>query len=894
MQKNFLITVLSVVMLASIGHAQVVPPKIQDDVVEPASTVVNDVAESSIEDSNVADSSLAEGEDVVDEEPLVDEPREFETVQGAGEALPSVDELLGMERLSQDLAGTENTIEVDPGAELRKAELDAFLSHLREIQVFDAIRNRTPTVQLWTPRLSEASRDVLDLTPYVKSEDWREAVNLFEQKSCKEALVKARKAVPTITAETPHSVRYAMARFSLCGGDQAEGRKALQELALLRNATGAMARKRLGMKVEVEATGDEEEGAYLSEKLNTAKTRARKDVVGALKELEQLHGEMTNSWDRYRVKLVQAEVMEAAGRIDDAGAAYLALYRSTRGWKVHDSIEDRIQALERKHKKTFLTYGERIDRMRHLVARGRYKEAREVSVENAKLRKVSGSEVKGWARYREALQAERDKKREKANELFAQADKLIKDPEVRVRLYIGWARSLRRTNQDTRAIALYDQLCQEFNTHALCEEALYEAGRLLQFQDLHERAQEKFLAVIERNSQEFLADALWRSGFSYHLTKDWEKSNVQLERLRNEFGTEKDESELSQGLKASYWIAMNHLRAGNQAKARTAFQATIDSGKLTWYGRLAAARMHSEGWVPVVRIPRTRLNASDLESLALLQVPTNPRLEVAQELVKLGFWKEALSELKQQTAIHPVPEGAHTMLASVHLALGDASWAHWTMKKHLSESGPTETTLRDWGTAFPLAFMDLAHKHSSTSGVSPFLVQAIMRQESGFRPTVKSWAGAVGLMQLMPTTAAWTARTFMEDQKFTRNQLLDTNTNVRLGSMYIRVHTAHTNDHVPMALAGYNAGAGALQSWFKRYGDRETDAFVESITYQEARGYVRKVMTSYITYSALYGGGLVDIPLKLPDGLNKWGVIPEKQPAISFAPYEDTIFALTH
>jgi len=76
-------------------------------------------------------------------------------------------------------------------------------------------------------------------------------------------------------------------------------------------------------------------------------------------------------------------------------------------------------------------------------------------------------------------------------------------------------------------------------------------------------------------------------------------------------------------------------------------------------------------------------------------------------------------------------------------------------------------------------------------------------------------------------------------------------------------------------LAGYNAGAGALESWFKRYGDRDVDAFVESITYQEARGYVRKVMTSYITYSALYGGELLDIPLKMPAKLGKWGVVPE-------------------
>ena len=81
-----------------------------------------------------------------------------------------------------------------------------------------------------------------------------------------------------------------------------------------------------------------------------------------------------------------------------------------------------------------------------------------------------------------------------------------------------------------------------------------------------------------------------------------------------------------------------------------------------------------------------------------------------------------------------------------------------------------------------------------------------------------------------------------------------------------------------MALAGYNAGPAPLNSWFKRYGDREIDAWVESITYQQARGYVRKVYTSYVTYSALYGDGTLPTPkLELPKKLREWGDVPEVQ-----------------
>lgn len=128
----------------------------------------------------------------------------------------------------------------------------------------------------------------------------------------------------------------------------------------------------------------------------------------------------------------------------------------------------------------------------------------------------------------------------------------------------------------------------------------------------------------------------------------------------------------------------------------------------------------------------------------------------------------------------------------------------------------------------------------------------------------------------MPGTARYTARTFFEDHSLTNRQILDEQTNVRLGTMYIRIHQAHAADDTPMALAGYNAGPASLQSWFDRYGDRQLDAWVESITFAETRGYVRKVMTSYITYKGLYGDGdLPELNLDLPDELRDWGEVPE-------------------
>ncbi|MEZ4462217.1 MAG: transglycosylase SLT domain-containing protein [bacterium] len=801
--------------------------------------------------------------------------------------LPTPEELAEMDRLEADLAD-ESDVPASSDADVlaKQEQFRVFLQHVRGLEVMSTLKSEAEQsiskIKGVFPgakkhRRTFSKEGMFSLAPAVDDPVWTVAVRLFEDGKCKDALKQIEGIAAAKTASD--EARFGIARIQMCAGQGATARETLKTLA---NGTGAVAtaaRVRLGLKDDASAAedaGQDDEGQYLSQLLDAAKIRARKSPDQAIADLDALHGSLKQSWDKYRVRLAQAEILEAAGRIDEAGAAYLELYRKTRGWKVNDSIEDRIETLERKHKKTFLTYGERIDRMRHLVARGRYKEAKQVSIENAKLRKVGGKEVSGWTKFRLALQAEREKDRAKAVKLFEEADKLVADKEVRPRIYFGWARALRRTNQDTAAIGLYERLCKEYPDQQLCEESLYEAGRLLQYQDKHAQALAKFDEVIQKHGDgDFVADAVWRSAFSHYLLGQYDDAIVHLERLRTEFGDLRDESELSLALKATYWIGVSHLKAGHRAKAQKVLQETIDRGMLTWYGRLAATRMKSEGWSPDVPMPDGRLTAADLEELSSLMVPEHPRLEQAALLVRLGFYQDALKELRTQVAVYPVPDGANRMLSAILLARGDAQRAHWNMKKFIDESGPNDLTLRDWGTAFPLAYMELAHKYGEKAGVSPFLVQAIMRQESGFRPTVKSWAGAMGLMQLMPGTANWTAKTFMETGKFNRRDLLDPEKNVRLGSMYIRVHTAHASDRVSLALAGYNAGAGALESWFKRYGDRELDAFVESITYQEARGYVRKVMTSYITYSALYGGQLLEIPVEMPKSLGKWGQIPE-------------------
>ena len=726
----------------------------------------------------------------------------------------------------------------------------------------------------------------VDLSPYLDHETWHQAMALKRAGSCSEALKVAAEHVSAFEAQAG-GVQYAIATLYACAGDKKKARELyLAVKARGEGASALLAREALGEHVE-EASQSASSSEVASETVmeqareleRVAKRKGR--LEEGLSGLAALRSSGLSSWSWYQVRAIEAEVLEEAGRIEDANAVWFSVYVRARDWKSGAQIEDRIERFERRHKVEVIGVAERADRVRELVSRGRYKEAQRANKELVERAKLSSSQISAWSDYRKALESERNKDRKRAVELFEKAEAKMEHPAGRLRLYFGWARALRRLDRDTEAIALYDRMCLEYPAESLCADAMYEAGRLLQYQNEHDEARARFERLVGLfPDHRDVPDALWRAAFSAYLEGEYAAAAPVLRHLRDHYGERRDESELTLGLKAQYWLGVAALKGGDEAEAERELRAAIERGPLTWYGRLAAERLVALGVDPGEVRPEVQLGVEDLRHLRGVYLPEDDRLARAVELIRAGLYEEASAELGSKLRLHPAPEGAERVLASVHLAMGRPDLGHWTMKRHLEECWPSASTLRDWATAFPLDYMEHAQQWGEAYSVDPLLVQAIIRQESGFRPTVKSYAGAVGLMQLMPGTARYTARVFFEDgegESYKRHDLLVPERNVKLGAMYIRVHTAHAKESVALALAGYNAGAKPLARWMRQYGEREMDAWVESITYREARGYVRKVMTSYLRYSWLYGGGAMPtIGLKVPEGLNRWGEVPER------------------
>lgn len=150
-------------------------------------------------------------------------------------------------------------------------------------------------------------------------------------------------------------------------------------------------------------------------------------------------------------------------------------------------------------------------------------------------------------------------------------------------------------------------------------------------------------------------------------------------------------------------------------------------------------------------------------------------------------------------------------------------------------------------------------------GVDEAIVRAIIHAESAYNPLALSRVGAQGLMQLMPATAREEAK--RGDVPFTDGTLPQPAVNIDLGSRYLSRLVKQWKGNLPLAVASYNAGPGAVSRWIERGGVSEIDVWVAHIPYAETRTYVGRVLGNLARYARLTGSTPPSIPLALDTSL---------------------------
>jgi soluble lytic murein transglycosylase len=284
-----------------------------------------------------------------------------------------------------------------------------------------------------------------------------------------------------------------------------------------------------------------------------------------------------------------------------------------------------------------------------------------------------------------------------------------------------------------------------------------------------------------------------------------------------------------------YWRARI---TADEASAGELLRSVVERDPLGYYGQLSCARLRAMG------LPCAPPALGDGQPIPELETqPSAARLRQAAALATAGLRDEALAELSAIAASNGRRRVA-PLVAELAAFLGDPILPFRLTRDQM---GLSRRTLA-WG--FPKAWDALVLPAARSAGVDPALVRAVMRRESGFRQEIRSVAGAVGLLQIVPGTATRLASLLRLPAPI-GDRLDDPEVNVPLGVGYLSLLLERFGEPL-VAIAAYNAGPGAIARWT---GDRELplDAWVESIPFRETRQYVRAVVENWACARAAAG-----------------------------------------
>jgi soluble lytic murein transglycosylase len=165
--------------------------------------------------------------------------------------------------------------------------------------------------------------------------------------------------------------------------------------------------------------------------------------------------------------------------------------------------------------------------------------------------------------------------------------------------------------------------------------------------------------------------------------------------------------------------------------------------------------------------------------------------------------------------------------------------------------------------AFPLPYRAAIEQYSKQQGLDPFLVAALIRQESEFNTHSISPARAFGLMQVLPSTGKGLARHF-GIRRFSSADLLTADRNVQFGTYFFKTLMDNNGGEAEIALAAYNAGPSRSALWRTWGPFHEPAEFTEIVPFHETRGYIQIVLRNADVYRRLYAGTHADIPAYIP------------------------------
>ena len=291
-----------------------------------------------------------------------------------------------------------------------------------------------------------------------------------------------------------------------------------------------------------------------------------------------------------------------------------------------------------------------------------------------------------------------------------------------------------------------------------------------------------------------------------------------------------------------YWKARAMMALNPTSTEATSLLEGIASPR-GFYEQLALEQLGRQITVPAAPAP---LTAAEREAVRL-----NPTLNRALYAIGIGLRSEGVREWNYGTNLVNGQglRGASSdreLLAAADLACEREVWDRCI--------NTSERTRADFDATqrFPMPFREAVVKRSKEIGLDAAYVYGLIRQESRFIMDARSGVGASGLMQVMPATARWTAKK-IGLEGFTADKITDRDTNIAIGTGYLKLVLDDFAGSMPLAAAAYNAGPSRPRAW--RNGPvMDAAIWAENVPFAETRDYVKKVLANTTVYAAVLSG----------------------------------------
>ena len=407
--------------------------------------------------------------------------------------------------------------------------------------------------------------------------------------------------------------------------------------------------------------------------------------------------------------------------------------------------------------------------------------------------------------------------------------------------------SLRELGDRDRSISLTAALVSDFPDSSWSEEALNNLGTYYIVQNEDDLAAKSFKDLYDKFPQGPRGErAAWKYGWYAYITGDYGETVRVFESAASGFPRSDYRPSFI------YWAGRAHEKLGESAQADSRMRLVYADYANSYYGRLAERQLSRRGDIAAERADVRRASSPQAPPLEVKPIQTEPliRLLLANEL-----YDDAMVELRHAQRAWGNSPRIDATIAWIYNRKGELRRAISLMRRTYPQfltAGGQQLPAEILQVIFPLVYWDSIRKYSAQHDLDPYLIAALVAQESTFDAGVRSSANAWGLMQLVPSTGRKLARSL--GLRFTMASLTNAEINLRLGTLYFSQLVSQFGGTY-YALASYNAGDSRVTRWKSERPGLDEDEFIDDIPFPETQNYVKRILGTAEDYRRLYPDG---------------------------------------